>query len=88
MRVLVVCCDLRQRGKDYSEVFKVLMKSGEWLEVLDSTWLIYTEMTPKELYERLSDHLSETDRLFIVEAGKERFGCLSSQAWEWIDRRL
>ena len=84
----VVSYDLRKQGKDYIGLFEQLKHSRRWWHYLDSTWLISTEESPSELYNRLVAHLDADDRILIIGAGNHIQGWLPKDAWEWIYREI
>jgi len=86
--VYVVSYDLSKPNRNYEDLYEELKKSGSWWHYLESTWLIYTNESASELYNRLSKHIDKDDRLLIIEAGRERQGWLPEKAWEWIRKHI
>jgi CRISPR-associated endonuclease Cas2 len=86
--VLLVTYDLTKPGQEYEELYEELKKSEGWWHYLQSTWLIYTRESPKELYNRLANHLDKTDSLIIFEIKKNYYGLLPKEAWAWIQKLL
>jgi hypothetical protein len=86
--VYVVSYDLRKPGKDYTGLTEQLRYSPRWWHYLASTWLIATEESASQLYNRLAAHLDKNDSILIIEAGNHAQGWLPKDAWEWIYREL
>lgn len=86
--VYVVSYDLKKPGKDYIGLTEQLRHSPRWWHYLESTWLISTQESPDQLYNRLRAHLDDGDSILIIEAGKHRQGWLSKEAWEWIQQEI
>ena len=84
----VVSYDLKKPGKDYIGLTEQLQNSPRWWHYLGSTWLIATEESASQLYNRLAAHLDSGDRLLIIEAGNHIGGWLAKDAWEWIYREI
>jgi hypothetical protein len=83
---LLVSYDLRGPGQDYSGLIKELKRKPPWWHHLKSTWIVSTDETPDQLYERLKEHLDKNDRILIIEITESasRQGLLSKRAWDWI----
>lgn len=88
--VLLVSYDLKSPGGDYSGLFKELKASDGWWHYLESTWLIFTNETPQELYDRLGKHTHKEDRVLVIEIAKPapRQGWLPQKAWMWIKNHI
>ena len=84
----VVSYDLTKPGKDYMGLIEQLKYSPRWWHYLESTWLIATQESPSELFNRLAAHLDRNDRLLIIEAGNGIGGWLPKDAWEWISQEI
>ena len=84
----VVSYDLRKPGKDYIGLIEQLQHSLRWWHYLQSTWLIYTEESTSQLYNRLAAHLDKGDNILIIEAGNHIYGQLTKDAWEWIYKEI
>lgn len=71
------------------ELLNELMQFPDWWHYLDYTWLIATTETADELYNRLAEHLHDTDFIVILEIrGDFTYqGWLPQGAWDWISQR-
>jgi hypothetical protein len=66
-----------------------LKASPGWCHYLGSTWLIATEESANQLYDRLAPHLDkEEDSILVIQAGTEMQGWLPKPAWKWINQTL
>ncbi len=62
-----VSYDLREHGRqDYKHLIAALEKFTVRCPVLQSVWLIETNMTPEQVHTYLKPHLGATDSLLIV----------------------
>lgn len=84
--ILLITYDLKTPGKDYTSLYESIKKCGsKWWHYLESVWIVKTELSPNECFERLKENIDKNDYCFIVDiTGKERQGWLPSKAWEWI----
>jgi hypothetical protein len=86
MRAYSVNYHLRAKAKpDYGGLYRELESTAYW-HYLESTWLIATNETPNQVWERISPHIHQADRLLIIEARDNCQGWLPPDAWAWIRR--
>ena len=88
MAVYVVSYELRNTSLDYRNLFEELERSAGWWHYLDNTWLVSTDESATQLYNRLAPYLDGGDSLLIVQAGRDVQGWLPDDAWKWIEREL
>jgi hypothetical protein len=87
-KVYNISYDLHKPGKDYNGLIKELQNSHTWWHYLESTWLIYTNETANQIWNRLSSYLDQNDSILIIETGKDYSGWLPKEAWEWIKKQI
>ena len=52
---------------------------------MESVWLVYTDKSPNECYERLRENFDIEDRCLVIDiTQQDREGWLPSKAWDWI----
>jgi hypothetical protein len=84
-KAYAVSYDLRVKQKpDYKGLYEELKNSSVWWHYLESTWLIVTDETPGEVWNRLGRHIHQRDFLLIIEVRDNVHGWLPKGAWEWI----
>lgn len=89
MKVLLVSYDLRQPSREYSKLYEILKNSPKWWHYLESTWLILTNDTPKQLFDKLNAALDSDDHILILEITKRNYwGVLAKDAWQWIEENV
>ncbi len=79
--------DLKRPGRDYSGLYAAIKECGVWWHHLGSTWLVDTSLTAEGIWSRLSSHVDDSDRVLIINVGKDYQGWLSTDAWEWLNTR-
>jgi hypothetical protein len=86
MRVYSVSYDLRVKtNPKYKALAEELQRSAGWFHLLESTWLVATNETARELWLRLASNLHSTDFIFVAEVKKTNYsGWLVPAAWKWI----
>jgi len=88
MSILLVSYDLKKPDKDYSGLYQALKKASEWWHYLESCWLLKTNLTPQEWFERLQPHIDENDFILIIEIKRNYYGLLPKKAWDWISQKF
>lgn len=83
-QVYCVSYDLNKPGQNYTPLYEELKKSLNWWHYLDSTWLIYTNETADQLWQRLRKHTDDSDNVLIIRVCDDKAGWLKKEAWEWI----
>lgn len=87
-KVYVVSYDLNKSGQDYEGLYGELKKSRAYWHYLDSTWLIYTSESAKDLYDRIGEHIDKNDSALVIEVSRNYQGWLPKKAWEWIRQHV
>lgn len=88
MAVYVISYQLRSTRLDYRDLIEELERCESWWHYLDDTWLVNTEESATQLYNRLAPYLEGSDSILIVSAAKDVQGWLPDDAWKWIEREL
>ena len=83
--LLQISYDLRDREKNYDEFFEEIKRQGRWWHYLQTTWILETRRSPRQIVDALEKFLSPHDRLLVAEI--ERMdGVLPEKAWDWLER--
>ena len=88
-KIFTVDYDLRQPGRDYSELFRGIFRLDAYAcHVLDSSWLIESSLTATEIAAYLSLFVDSNDALRVGEIGPDcaSYG-LSDVAVNWLIAR-
>jgi hypothetical protein len=72
--------------KDDSIFIERVKSLGSWLKYFPNSIILKSELSAKEIYEKLSIGF-ETDWILITEFNKASYwGMLPKVAWEWINK--
>lgn len=83
--LLQISYDLKDRDRDYDDLYDKIKRLGRWWHYLKSTWVIETDKLPRQVVDDLEELLSRGDRLIVSEI--QRFdGILPERAWKWLER--
>ena len=83
-KIYLVAYDFRGSSDNYSDLFDELQKSPGWWHWIDAVWLLSTDESADEIFERLEPSLDDDISWFITEIGSDRQGWLPKRAWKWI----
>lgn len=80
MAIFMVGYDLHE-GEDYKDLEDAIKAYGAWWHHLDSTWLIKTENTARQIKNNLKQHLKAGDELLVMRYGKTESGDGANASW-------
>ncbi|MBI4706379.1 MAG: hypothetical protein HY761_00435 [Candidatus Omnitrophica bacterium] len=84
MKAYTINYDLKAPNRNYDGLFVEIKKSPKWWHFLESTWIIATDETPSQIWNRLIANLDKNDYLLIIEVKDNVQGWLPKEAWDWI----
>ena len=86
--ILIVTYDLRNPGKDYDKVAKILTSAGSSRRIQGSVWLLDTQFEPSVWSERLEKVGDSNDTFFVA---KLAYDCswlnMSTEHVQWLRTR-
>ena len=86
--VYLVSYDLKPSFlRDARSFYQELEQSPGWWHYLDRTWMIVTNETERQVYDRLRRHLNDNDLLLIISVRPPYTGQLPPEAWEWVEQQ-
>ena len=88
MPVYVISYDLKKPGQDYTELHEAIKNIGSWWHHLDSTWLVDTDLTPEQIWQKLDGKIDQNDLLLIHALKPGSQGWLTQKAWNWISKHV
>lgn len=80
MAIFMIAYDLHE-GEDYKDLEDAICQYSKPWHCLDSTWLIDSTDTAKDIKENLRQHMKEGDRLLVMRYGKTVPGAGSNASW-------
>jgi hypothetical protein len=88
MKAYSITYDLKAPGRDYEKLYEAIKASGKWSHYLESTWLVVSNETSQQLWNRLAPTIDKNDFVLIIEVRRNSFGWLPKDAWEWINTNV
>ena len=84
MRVLLVTYDLNKPGQNYDGLYDLLKSANSWWHHLDSTWILYTRLSPEIWSQKIRSVIDSGDHFLIIEVRSNYQGWLPKKAWDWL----
>lgn len=91
MPVYMIGYDLKKPGKDYQTLINAITKSfPNYWHCLDSTWLIVTDHTPKQVADYLLQFIDANDRVLVATMAKGAAWTVSfdKNCQDWLVKNL
>ena len=81
--------DLKKPGQSYKELHEAIKECGvSWWHYLDSTWLIDTNLSANQIWQRLEPYFDKNDVALVIRVTNDYQGWLPEKAWQWIRERF
>lgn len=88
MATLLVGYDLNKPGQRYERLYRRLKQLKPWWHYLDSTWLVRTSMTPKELRDDLRRFIDGDDELLVIDITGRVWAADGFDSYNWLHDNL
>ena len=85
-KVYVISYSFLEKKGDYTALYQELSSFESWWHKLDNTWLVYSELDSKQIYQKLSRLLDNNIYLIINEVNSNCYGWLPPSGWEWLKK--
>lgn len=66
MSVFSVSYDLHTPGRNYAPLYEGIKKLGSWNHLLESMWLVQTQLSEVDVRDRLRKVVDSNDSIFVV----------------------
>ena len=86
----LISYDLNKKDKDYSSLYEAIKESsnGVWAHILDSTWLIKSNLVITDIYKNIKNVTDDNDCFFIVEITNNYYGFLNKDIWPYLEKNI
>ena len=90
MAVYMVTYDLNNPGQRYDDVIQAIKEAstGVWCTYWESSYLIQSNLSVQQVFDRIAHHLDSNDKLLIIEVKENYQGWLENNQWEYIRRNI
>lgn len=90
MPTLMIGYDLNLPGQDYTDLIARIKTHGAWWHHLDSTWLVDTTMSAKQVRDDLKGLIDSDDELLVIDISGDdwsTFG-INDSGNQWLHDHL
>lgn len=86
----IISYDLNSPGRNYTALYAAIKKLAKgWCHCLDSTWIVGSDLSAKDIVNRLGKVLDANDALFVSKLGPgAAWRGLSTERSEWLKKNL
>lgn len=90
MAVYMVTYDLNNPGQRYDDVIQAIKEAstGVWCTYRESSYLIQSNLSVQQVFDRIAPHLDSNDKLLIIEVKENYQGWLENNQWEYIRENI
>lgn len=90
MAVYMVTYDLNNPGQRYDDVIQAIKEAstGVWCTYWESSYLIQSNLSVQQVFDRIAPHLDSNDKLLIIEVKENYQGWLENNQWEYIRENI
>lgn len=67
---------------------KELESYQKWWHYLERTWIIISEESPFQIWNKVENKINKKNNLLIIEIKKNSEGWLPREAWDWIKENV
>lgn len=73
----------------YEDLIQTIKGLGTWWHHLDSTWIVLTELSAKEVRDKLTPHIKSNDEVLVAKYGGEAaWRGFNDRASNWLKEHL
>lgn len=88
MKAYIITYDFKKEEADVSDLAEAIKGFGFWWHYLKHSWIIKTDRTVQQVYDKLAEYLQDDMHLLVFELGKQRQGWLPKKAWGWLKKNV
>lgn len=90
MKSLLIGYDLNKNGQNYTDLIKEIKEiANGWWKHLDSTFIINTDLSPREVRDILKQHLDSNDELLVCTlTGQAAWTGFNDRGSNWLNENL
>lgn len=89
-KAFLITYDLKTPAPDYDEIIRIIKEdcAGAWCKYWESSFLITSALTPKQILDKLTPFLRSEDSLLVIEVVNNKNGWLTQRQWDWINKNI
>lgn len=85
----IISYDLNAPGQNYTDLFEAIKGSGTWWHHLDSTWIVKSNLSAKQIRDTLSPTLDSNDKVLVAAlSGVAAWKGFNDKGSKWLKDNL
>jgi len=89
MKSYLIGYDLNKTGQDYTKLIEQIKKLGLWWNCLDSTWIIKSNSSAKDIRNHLKKYIDDNDELLVAKlSGEAAWAGFDDTCSKWLTDNL
>jgi hypothetical protein len=89
MKTYLISYEIKPGSENgYPLIVDEIKSFGIWWHYLSGVWIIKTDLTAQQIFDKFHKYLDSNINLLIIDVGKDRQGWLMPDAWKWLDENL
>ena len=89
MKSYLITYDLNSPGQDYNSLYEDIKGLGTWWHCLDSTWIVKSSLSAKEIRDKLSPSIDGNDAFLVAKmSGEAAWKGFSTDCSTWLKDNL
>ncbi len=88
MKTYLISYDLKIPGRDYQRLYDAIKSYGTWAKINNSTWIVKTNDSAKDIRDYLVKHIDYNDSLFVINITREAAWRNVRASAEWLKKNL
>lgn len=85
-KAYMITYDLNSPGQNYDQIIKIIKEniSLSWCSFWKSSYLIKSNLSTKQIQEKIQPYLDSSDRMIIIEVNNNYQGWSTEDDWKFI----
>ena len=89
MSAVLISYDLNNPGQKYEKVIEAIKSLGDWIHILQSTWIVSTSLTSDAVRDKVKAQADDNDLILVVSiTGDSYSGWLPQKSWDWLKKHV
>lgn len=89
MSFYMINYDLVQPGQNYDDLIKAIKSYSAWCHVLESCWIVKSDLQPSSIRDALTQYLDANDKILVIKVSvPAAWRGLSKEISDWIKDNL
>lgn len=83
-----IICQLKNRWKDYRDLYQKIEGYGTWMHYIDNVWIVETTSDVEKITEDILPLIDQhSDFILVIKLAPNYQGWLPKETWDWMNAR-